>query len=573
MNRLNQNLRKNNCGIAIFYVGLILPVLVQLVLATGTVVAQELPTPGTVQEQFKQQSPLPDRGRTPGIDRASQKPKSGIPTGGKQILIDRFEISGNTALSDAELDAIIAPFEGRSLTLFEIYEVADLLTNYYRENGYSVASVTVPAQKVSSGIVLLEVIEGRIGKVEVAANPIYRENFLARRVMGIQPGAIISEQYLEKDLLRLNDLPGLSAQAVVQPGDSFGESNLLIRTTGDRFEYGARFNNYGRTSIGEWKVEGDLAINSPLGIGDRIDLGIVHAEGGMLDYFSGRYSVPVTRYGTRASVYFSRYDYVVDSDELPRGFEGLDLSGDGDNFGINVFHPLIRSRDENLFVGIAFDRAITRQLTRSIGLKEKADIGVMRLSAIYSRVHSNNSFTTLSGVFSTNFDENERDPITFRPENNAQTAKLDIQASHFHPFNDLWAVFGRVILSGSVDPLVDVEKFRIGGRDSVRGYASAELSGDGGYSLALEIQRRFVYAQTMPSRAFLFFDTGTVTRKNSALIGLASSESISGAGIGLETLITPQYRLNVELAKQIGSQESVDGRDGLRIWAGLNANF
>jgi len=344
-------------------------------------------------------------------------------------------------------------------------------------------------------------------------------------------------------------------------------------TEADRFEYVARFNNYGRTSIGEWKVEGDLAINSPLGIGDRIDLGIVHAEGGMLDYFSGRYSAPLWNRGTRASVYFSRYDYSVDSDELPRGFEGLDLSGDGDNFGINIFHPLIRSRDENLFVGVAFDRVITRQLTRSIGLKEKADIGLMRLSAIYSRVNANNSFTTLSGVFSTNFTENERNPITFRPENNAQTGKLELQASHYHPFNDVWALYGKITLAGSIDPLVDVERFRIGGRESVRGYASSELSGDGGYVVNVEFQRRFIYAQSMPSRVFIFFDSGAVTRKDSALVGSASRESISGAGIGLESLITPQYRLNVEIAKQIGSQESSDGRDGVRIWAGLNANF
>lgn len=535
--------------------------------------AQELPTPGTVQEQFRQQSPVPKKAPTPALQGETAPATSGLAAGGKRILIDRFEISGNSVISSQELDGVVAPFQGRSLTLLEIYDVADLLTKHYRDRGYSVATVTVPAQKVSSGIVLLEVIEGRIGSIEVGGNPLYKDHVVRSRVTGIQPGAIISEQYLEKDLLKLNDLPGLSAKAIVKPGETFGDSNLAIQTEGDRFEYAARFNNYGRTSIGEWKVEGDMAINSPLGIGDRIDLGLVHAEGGMLDYFSGRYSLPVWNYGTRASVYFSRFDYVVDSDELPLGFEGLDLSGDGDNFGVNLFHPLIRSRDENLFIGVGYDRTITRQLTRSIGLKEKADINLMVLSAIYSRVNDNNSFTTLTGVFATNFNSNERDPITLRPENNAQTAKLEIQASHFHPFNERWSVYGKVTLAGSVDPLFDTQRFRIGGRDSVRGYASAELSGDGGYAVNLELQRRFVYAQTMPSRGFVFFDTGTVTRKNSALIGLSSSESISGAGIGLETLVTPEYRLNVEIAKQIGSQESVDGRDGLRIWAGLNANF
>ena len=158
-------------------------------------------------------------------------------------------------------------------------------------------------------------------------------------------------------------------------------------------------------------------------------------------------------------------------------------------------------------------------------------------------------------------------------KNNAQAAKLQLDLSHFHPITDVWGVFGKLTLAGSVDPLIDLQRFRIGGRDSVRGYASSELSGDGGYAVTLEIQRRFIYAGSMPSRAFLFFDSGTVTRKDSSLIGLASSESITGAGIGLETVITPQYRVNLELAKQIGSQESADGRDGLRIWAGLNANF
>ena len=31
--------------------------------------------------------------------------------------------------------------------------------------------------------------------------------------------------------------------------------------------------------------------------------------------------------------------------------------------------------------------------------------------------------------------------------------------------------------------VVDTERFRIGGRDSVRGYASSELVGDGGYAV------------------------------------------------------------------------------------------
>lgn len=544
------------------------------VIAPVMAAAQVVPTPGAVQEQIRQQPSLPPTSSQPQLDSpAAPAATTGIPAGGKQIPIERFEIIGNTVISSDELSQVVAPFEGRSMTLFEIYEVADRVTQYYRDQGYSVASATVPAQKVGSGTVTLEVIEGRIAALAVDGNKAYRQSFLERHVTGAAVGDVIAEKALERDLLLLNDLPGLSATAVVSPGAEFGDSNLTIRTEEKRFEAVTRLNNYGRTSIGEWKLEGDFAVNAPLGVGDRFDINVVHATGGKLDYFNFRYSVPILFSGTRASMYFSRNDYNVDSGELPPGLQALDLSGDGDNFGFNIFHPLIRSRKQNLYIGIGYDRVITRQLTRGLGLKTKADISLMNLNLLYSRVNDNNSFTTFSANFATNFDSNERDPITFASENNAQTAKLRIDATHFHSINELWAVFGKLTMVGAIDPIVDTQRYRIGGRESVRGYASSELAGDGGYAVTLEIQRQFLLASRWPSRAFLFGDSGTVTRQNAATIGLDSSESISAAGLGFETLVSGRYRLNLELAKQIGSQESIDGRDHLRVWFGVTANF
>jgi hemolysin activation/secretion protein len=542
--------------------------------APVSLIAQVIPTPGSVQEQIRRQPTLPTTPSSPQLERGAQSSAAtGVPAGGSQIPINRIDISGNTVVPAEELRAIIAPYEGQSLTLFEIYSVADELTQYYRDKGYSVASVTVPAQKISSGTVKLEVIEGRIGAIAIIGSKAYRPGILERRITGAAIGDVISEERLERDLLLLNDMPGVTAKAVIEPGAQFGESNLTIRTTEKRFDAAVRYNNYGRTSIGEWKLEGDFSVNAPLGIGDRLDFNIAHADGGKLDYFNFGYSLPILHHGTRAAVYFSRNDYKVDSDELPRGLEGLDLSGDGDNFGFNIYHPLIRSQKQNLYIGIGYDRVITRQLVRSIALKGKADISLMNLNLLYSRVHEDNSFSTVSANFATNFSANERDPLTFQLENNAQTAKMRLDMTHIRTIVGAWSLFAKLTMVGSVDPIVDTQKYRIGGRDSVRGYASSELAGDGGYAATIEIQRQLMFAEKWPTRAFIFGDTGTVTRKNAATIGLESTESISGAGVGFETLLGQHYRINLELAKQIGSQESVDGRDAVRVWFGLSANF
>jgi hemolysin activation/secretion protein len=315
----------------------------------------------------------------------------------------------------------------------------------------------------------------------------------------------------------------------------------------------------------------------------------------MLDYFNLGYSVPILYAGTRAAAYFSRNDYKVDSDELERGFEFLDVSGDGDNFGFSISHPVIRSRKENLYVGIGYDRVITRQLVRAFcpdpTCKSKADVTLMNQNVLYGRFHQDDSYSTVSLNFATNFngndrifDETDRNFGRLR-EKNAQAAKLRLDLTHYRNIIGAWAVFGKLTMVGSTDPLVDTQRFRIGGRDSVRGYASSELAGDGGYAATIEIQRQLLFADKWPTRAFIFGDTGAVTRKNAATLSKAlgypnvprshvtSSESISGAGVGMETLLGGRYRINLELAKQIGSQEAVDGRDGVRVWFGLTANF
>jgi len=111
---------------------------------------------------------LPTTPTSPQLDRGVQnRATAGILAGGSQVPISRIDITGNTVIPADELRAIVAPYQGQSLTLFEIYSVADELTQFYRAQGYSVASVTVPVQKNSSGTVKLEVMEGGIGAISI----------------------------------------------------------------------------------------------------------------------------------------------------------------------------------------------------------------------------------------------------------------------------------------------------------------------------------------------------------------------------------------------------------------------
>ena len=62
------------------------------------------------------------------------------------LLVRRFKVDGPPIVDEVEVQAVLAPYEGRKLTIAQIYEAADQATTIYRAHGYMIAKVYVPAQ-------------------------------------------------------------------------------------------------------------------------------------------------------------------------------------------------------------------------------------------------------------------------------------------------------------------------------------------------------------------------------------------------------------------------------------------
>ena len=81
---------------------------------------------------------------------------------------------------------------------------------------------------------------------------------------------IISDAALDGAILRLSDLPGVSANAVVSPGTEVGTSDLkfVVRST-KRVSGTFHTDNYGGPYTGRIRGGIDLTVNNPIGIGDQ----------------------------------------------------------------------------------------------------------------------------------------------------------------------------------------------------------------------------------------------------------------------------------------------------------------
>lgn len=69
-------------------------------------------------------------------------------------------LEGVTSYQDGELSVVYADMLGQTITLATLYDIADDLTEKYRNDGYDLARVVVPPQIIEKGIARLYVAEG-----------------------------------------------------------------------------------------------------------------------------------------------------------------------------------------------------------------------------------------------------------------------------------------------------------------------------------------------------------------------------------------------------------------------------
>lgn len=516
-------------------------------------------SPGDVITPIDKPVYQPERSQTPQI--SHEQKTTPVPESSVTVKVNHFQFVGNTTYSDEVLHDVIARFEGRMLSITEIYHVADLVEVYYRYHGYLLTSVYVPAQKINSGSIKLEVIEGRVGNIKIEGNlSSYSPQFLRRQIDELQPGQIIDDKTLERETLLLGDLPGLDTRAVIKPGKDYGTSDIIFVNEEDRYSGVITANNYGRKSIGEARVEAGFLMANPIFEGDVLNLSGIIAQNNRMLFGRIDYDALINTSGTRIGFNFSAFKYDVDTEEagLPPGT----LEGSGTNFVLRITHPMQRSMRNNTNIIADVRRSITKENgSLSLPFRSENTINLLEVFVSYDHLYGNYAKTTITGGLATNF-KSVKDQL----DRSSQKAKVSLDISHYQPFFKTWFVIGRAQGAYSPDPLVDVERYRIGGKGSVRAYPSAEVAGDKGGVLSLDIGVNYIVSGDVVLTPKIFADAGKVYRYDDfGLSGQPASESLAGYGAGITALFAKNHNIDFEVVTPTTGKTSSDGRD-TRFW-------
>ena len=521
------------------------------------------PTPGAVVAPIDQPVIQPDtRPEAPlqGLEDDGYRP----PSSSKKIQVDKFVLSGNSLFSDSVLLGVIQEFTGTPITIEQLYEAADKIQDFYRQQGYLLASVYIPAQKVSSGTVRLEVIEGRISGIVIEGElDSYEAGFLIDMFGKENLGEIVSREVLEERLLLLNDLPGLSAKTVIVPGEAYGTSDLIIEVEEDRSSVVLRANNYGRKSLGENRIEAGWLYVNLLTQADQLNLSAIVAEESRMNFFRADYDLLLNRSGTRAGGSISVFEYDVDTDEINlRG----ELDGDGTNIRVFVTHPLILEQRNRLDFTTALRFNESNEEGDLAIQDDSTEVELLDLSLHWQPAHRNGALSSLAATFTSNFEDNP-DGL----EDDAVKAKVVLDYSYIRPFARTWFWQLRARLGWSDEPLPDIERFRLGGPGNVRAYPATEIAGDRGQLYNLDVGRSFSLSGRTTMIARVFADYGEVERII-PFIGEDKEEELSGYGLGVLFDFGGKHSLELEVAEPTSDLDSSDGRD-TRGWFNYMVRF
>jgi hemolysin activation/secretion protein len=479
------------------------------------------------------------------------------PASSAKIEIKQFQLSGNTLFGDDELLAVIRDYIDTLITLEQLYQAADELQRFYRQQGYPLASVYVPAQKVSSGTVRLEIIEGRIAGVQIEGElDSYQPAFLLRHFGTDNLGEVISQARLEEQILLLNELPGLSAKAVIVPGAEYGTSDIVIQVEEDRSSVVLRVNNYGRESLGETRVEAGWLYVNLIAQGDQLNLSAIVAEESRMNFLRADYDALLNSLGTRIGASISAFEYDVDTDAIDlRG----ELDGDGTNLRFFVNHPLLRRQRNRLDFTAALRFNETSEDGDLAFTTDTTEVELLDLSLHWQPAHRNGSFSSLSATFTSNFEDN---PDGLKDD--AVKAKISMYYSFIMPFAGtwFWQLGGDLVYSD--EPLPDIERYRLGGPRNVRAYPATEIAGDRGGRGSLDLGKRFSLSAKTSMITRLFVDAGKVERILT-FAGENSTETLSGYGAGLLFDFGNRHALDFEVATPTSDLESSDGKN-TRFW-------
>ncbi len=481
-------------------------------------------------------------------------PPAAIPEDG-EIQVDRILIQGSTLFSEADFAPRIQPYLDRSVSEESLQILADSITENYLERGYITSRAVLDTNSLTSGEILIRILEGSIEKIEVEGIQHLKPDYIRDRVW-LGAGAPLNTGKLEDQLRLLRSNPLIeNIEASLRTGSTPVQSILIVRVTEAKpFRANFSSDNYSPPSVGSERFGFSAGWLNTTGIGDSTFFSYKRTTRGGSDTFDFSYSLPLNPMdGTlQLRTSFNRNNVVQEQ------FSVLDIHGNSALYDISFRQPLVKTPREEFALSAGFTYQTGQTFTflggTPFGFGPEADgtttTSIFKFGQDYIRRDTagawalRSQFSLGTGLFGATINSGSI------PDSRFLSWLLQVQRVQVLNENNFLIISGDLQLS--TEPLLSSQQFVVGGGQSVRGFRQNSRFGDNGLRFSVE-DRMTLVRNEAGNPTFIvapFFDLGWVWNNpnNPNLQPVPDQTFIAGVGVGFIWEVLPGFNVRLDLA-------------------------
>jgi hemolysin activation/secretion protein len=509
------------------------------------------PQPNPQQPNFSF-TPSETKGAPPGADKATLKIRKAILESGDPEFAERTE-------------AILAAVRGRNLPISVFYEAAAKIQQLYSENGYFLVRVVIPPQDVKNGGVLkLKMIDGFIESVDVEGLAPQLKQRVTKTLARLIGRRHLKHVAFDRALLLAADTPGLDLKSNLAPAKA--DYGVVLTVVGVYHPLSAQVStdNSLSKSLGVYTSTISAAANSVFGLGEQLYMSATGApNNGFMNDTSPRrlaaagVTMPIGYDGLSSNL---EYAWSTTMPLIAPGM--LATNSNYERLSFKLSYPLVKTENSTITTRLGFDATDeTNHATAFNAVLYDDSLRTLRggLDLNYNYVFGttvNASIDLSQGIRGLGSrgagDATVADPISQAGASD-QFSKL---SARFLVHQNLPDGFGLELAGrgqyAATGPLMNSEKFTLGGPADLSAYDASNFIGDHGWLLRGELQYNYQpqWLGLAPAfKPYLFAARGEVFTINPTAAELA----VNGAdsfGLGLRWALPLSYPMlkQVDLA-------------------------
>jgi hemolysin activation/secretion protein len=451
-----------------------------------------------------------------------------------KFILRKIILKGNVRYNEKTLAQFYQNNLNQKISVAQLQNIIQQITNYYRNNGYILSQAILPPQRIHNGIVEILIVEGFINHVQILGRSKGAKELLQSYGDVIAATRPLDLKILERNLRLANEISGLQTQAIFEPAKkTVGASDLNLISQMNNINGYLSYDNYGTRYIGPNQITGSITANSIFRSGDNtrfVTSTTPHPQ--QLKFYDLFYETPFAS--------GARINFGTNRSTTHPGFvlKSLKIQGNASTYYGNLSYALLRSRSANLTIDGGFNYVDSKVASDSQPLYSD-HVRKISLGGTYDFADRWSGYNTWvmhveQGLNIFGASNDPTSTLTSRFGADSKFTKVLAQSSRLQALYGPLSIYFNLTGQYVFRPVLATDQFSFGGSQLGRGYDSSEIIGDRGIAGTLEfrLMKQLNYAYLQAMQPYIFYDIGTIWNlKNMPNIIRKQSAASTGFGI------------------------------------------